>query len=104
MLLLVGADIGVFALSFGPGYVVTVLHIVRACHTPRPNWRLLLWITSAIVQGAWMFPILLEIVRHGMDGSAFYALSFIWWVYAFLVSVVGVVADNQEAHEEQQKA
>jgi hypothetical protein len=99
--LLVGAHPFDFIRLFGPGYVVTVLYIARACHTPNPNWRIMLWISSALIQGAWFGPVLLEVSRRGLPEFSFELLSLGWWMYAFVVSVCGIVGDVVETHEKQ---
>jgi hypothetical protein len=102
VLLLLGGHALDFVLIFGPGYAITAAYAVRACHTPRQKWRLLLWIMSALVQGSWLVPSVLDVVRGGGAQTTFYFLSLGWWAYAFLVSVYGIVGDVDDVREKRQ--
>jgi hypothetical protein len=102
LLLLAGAQPLEFVVIFGPGYAITAGYIARVCHTPKPVWRILLWLASTLVQGYWLGWILLGAVRGELRGSTFELLSIAWWVYAFLVSVYGILGDVHETREKRQ--
>lgn len=70
---------------FGPGYVVAAGYILRAIRVPSVQFRLLIWITSAVVQGTWL-------LLSGWEGNAALLL---WWSFAFVVSVCGIFFDNR---------
>src|SRR5262249_26149998 len=79
-----------FVAILGPGYVVTLGYIIRSLTTP-PIWgRLLIWIGSFLVQGAWL---LLAICAGNSVERQLTNPITAWWIFATLGSVVGLLAD-----------
>lgn len=80
-------------LLFSPGYIVTIGYIIRACYLPSLELRRVIWGASALVQGAWFSWFAVGDFSHGMHGFAFEWISLLWWAFAFLASIYGLVAD-----------
>jgi hypothetical protein len=75
-------------LLFGPGYAVTIGYVCRALLDLSLGWRRVVWGSSSLVQGAWFFVSILG----GRTPVAF----LLWWLVAFIVSVLGFFADGME--------
>jgi hypothetical protein len=82
---------------FGPGYLVTVGYIVRSVSKPPTAGRLLIWLSSLLVQGAWLLFLIwgmIEKVAAGRSAAHDVAnATTAWWAFATLASVVGLLAD-----------
>jgi hypothetical protein len=82
---------------FGPGYLVTLGYIVRSVSTPPAGFRVLIWVSSLLVQGAWLLFMIWNVFETiAAGGSAMHDIENImtaWWVFATAASVVGLLAD-----------
>jgi hypothetical protein len=82
---------------FGPGYVVTVGYIARACCTLSYGSRVGIWLLSALVQGAWLIWVLSSIAEGAWFRGNAFALAFVmfgWWVLAFASSVFSLFTEH----------
>jgi hypothetical protein len=82
-------------LLFGPGYLVTIGYIARACASLSVGWRQVVWAASALVQGSWLGWFVMGASRGGFHGFAFEYLCLGWWFVAFAVSVCGLLLDRE---------
>jgi hypothetical protein len=85
--------------TFGPGYLVTVGYLVRACCNPPIRLRVAIWLLSALVQGAWLLLALGLVVQGEYFDDYYKAFTFgvvilAWWTFAFAASVYGVLHDR----------
>jgi hypothetical protein len=92
------ADVSPLAVVvFGPGYLVTLGYIVRSASTPPTGVRLLIWVSSLLVQGAWLLFLTWGVIEKiAAGGSATHDIGNImtaWWIFATAASAVGLVAD-----------
>ena len=94
LIFIVAGDTAKALMLFGPGYVVTVGYIVRCCSLPPLAWRRAIWGLSGLVQGAWLLWALSGVVQSGFRGFAFEFITLAWWLFAFAVSVYGLVAER----------
>jgi hypothetical protein len=84
-------------LIFGPGYVVTIGYLVRACSTPSLESRVGIWILSALVQGIWLIWACCGIFQGArFRGHAFEFVTLGWWVFAFVASVYAILNERYE--------
>ena len=95
---LLRSDVSPLAVAvFGPGYLVTVGYIVRSVSTPPRAGRLLIWLSSLLVQGAWLLFLIWEVIEKVAAGrSAAHDVANVmtaWWAFATVASVVGLLAD-----------
>lgn len=71
------------------GYVVTIGYLGRSFTQLQPStfeivWAKATWLLSTIVQGWFALPVL---IQDSVD------LAAIWWVFAFAVSICGLILD-----------
>ncbi len=88
---------------FGSGYLVTVGYIVRSISTPPPGVRVVIWMSSLLVQGAWLLWLMRAVIEKVLaGGSAAGDIGNIftaWWVFATVASVAGLLADLPKGAE-----
>jgi hypothetical protein len=86
-----------------PGYLVTVGYIVRSVCTPPPEGRLLIWVSSLLVQGAWLLFLIGSVIEKAVAGGSVAqdvsSVPAVWWLFATVASVVGLLADRPKQAE-----
>lgn len=92
------SDVSPLAIAvFGPGYVVTLGYIVRSLSTPTTAVCVLIWVSSLLVQGAWLLLLIWGVIEKAASGGAVAhevaSIPAAWWVFAFVASVAGLLAD-----------
>ena len=99
-------DVSPLAIAvFGPGYLVTLGYIVRSISTPPPGARLLIWVSSLLVQGGWLlfliWGVIEKLVAGGSVARDIANPATAWLVFATVASLVGLLADlPKEAEQE----
>jgi hypothetical protein len=89
-------DVSPLALAiFGPGYFVTLGYIIRSVSTPPKGFRLLIWLSSLLVQGAWLLGLIWDVIeKMAAGGSVGVAnIAMAWWVFATVASMAGLIFD-----------
>jgi hypothetical protein len=71
-------------LIFGPGYIVTIGYFIRWFSIPRLSIRRAIWLSSLLVQGAWLAIYLL---LFALEPTAFGLFFGLWWIFAFGLSL-----------------
>jgi hypothetical protein len=81
---------------FGPGYLITLGYIIRACSTPTLGFRRLLWSASLVIQGTWMVGDLSGMAARLAAGQTLNEplLPTAWWIFATFASVTGILLDK----------
>jgi hypothetical protein len=83
-------------LVFGPGYLVTAGYVIRFRSILSLPFRRGIWAFSLLVQGAWLGWYLWGALHGGARSSAFEFLCVIWWSFAVVASLFGLVAEPRE--------
>jgi hypothetical protein len=94
---LVGADwvhLNSTDLSILAGYLVTVGYFIRCCSHPPLSARRGIWIFSTVVQGGWLGWYVWGAIHGGARASAFEFMAVLWWIFAFVVSLVGLIIES----------
>jgi hypothetical protein len=83
-------------IAFGPGYLITFCYVVRAICTPAFGVRRFIWVASILVQGAWALWITMAMAERAIGGHSINEPLVIvaWWLFATVVSVVGLLAER----------
>ena len=74
-----------FATIAGPGYLVTAGCFWRSAVCGHSPWRIAVWISSILVQGAW----LLTSICIAEPNPA-----TLWWIFAFAASMTGLLMET----------
>ena len=83
------------ALVFGPGYVVTLGYVLRVFMTPPLRWRLTIWLSSILLQGAWLTWYVVGTVGDGNFGQLTQLnVLVVWWFFATVISIAGLFAED----------
>lgn len=77
---------------FGPGYLVTFGYLVRLFGTPPLAWRYLIWISSLVVQGAWI----VWMIAAGGLGQIFKEppIPVAWWIGSVILTAVALAYES----------
>lgn len=92
-------------LLFGPGYLVTMGYVYRALWTPSNLARRVIWGLSALVQGAWLYWFITNVIEYGLRGTKFDFVALTWWTVTFAMSIYAfakdVNSDNRQASDQE---
>lgn len=87
-----GARLFLVSLVLGPGYLVTIGYGYRTYGFPSLIARQCFWLTSFLVQGAWLLAIGLPAIHDvGLN------IASLWWIFATATSVVALLSEPKEA-------
>jgi hypothetical protein len=89
----------VAVLVFGPGYLITAAYGVRSVSTPPLGTRRLIWLTSLLVQGAWLawdLAAMCQVLGAGQTPHE-PLLPTAWWFFATVASVLALLAERGES-------
>jgi hypothetical protein len=80
-------------LSILAGYLVTIGYFIRCFSNPPLSARRAIWGFSTIVQGGWLSWYIWGAIHGGARASAFEFVAVLWWLFAFVVSLVGLFTE-----------
>jgi hypothetical protein len=81
-------------LSILAGYLVTIGYCIRCFSNPPLSARRAIWGFSMIVQGGWLSWYIWGAIHGGARTSAFEFVAVYWWLFAFVVSLVGLFTER----------
>jgi hypothetical protein len=87
---------------FGPGYLVTIGYVIRAIGTPPRGARYLIWVSSLLIQGAWLLWLIWDVTERVAEGRSVNEPSLMaaWWLFATVSSVVGLLTERPTMAEQ----
>ena len=97
---LFGPEVTLFEFGLAGGYLITAFYIVRSARTPPLVVRRLMWITSLLVQGSWLAWGVWCISQEFASGDPPKTIHFVlWWMFATVASLVGLIAERPKHAE-----
>ena len=81
---------------FGPGYLITIGYIIRTISMPPLGVRYLIWVSSLLVQGAWLLWLIWAVIVQLADDHSVNEPSMMaaWWFFATVASAVALSTEG----------